>query len=135
MDAWKIGGSYTFLGSTTLGLAWETQNLDDNIEPGADLSHDNWFLSLKHSFGPNDIKFQWAHADDMEDVEDSSADLLAIGLAHNLSKRTQVYALYAQTDNDDNATYGIGKGSGNEVFPVAGEDKANGVSLGFIHKF
>lgn len=58
-----------------------------------------------------------------------------MGLTHTLTKRTEVFGLYARTDNDANGAYGLGAStSGLVAAPFPGAELSS-VSIGLNHKF
>lgn len=63
---------------------------------------------------------------------DSGARQLTLGYAYKLSKRTQLYTYYTQTDNDKNANYTFG---GNSFSSVKMGAKVSGYMLGVVHIF
>jgi predicted porin len=73
---------------------------------------------------------------DAKDREDSGATLAAIGADYILNSQFRVLFAYAQTDNEDVATYRVtgGGGYGDALATVAGET-ATGLSVGFRYDF
>lgn len=63
---------------------------------------------------------------------DSGAQQLTLGYQYKLSKRTQLYTYYTQTDNDQNANYAFG---GNSFASVKKGAKVSGYMLGVAHIF
>lgn len=63
---------------------------------------------------------------------DSGAQQLTLGYEYKLSKRTQLYTYYTQTDNDKNANYTFG---GNSFSGVKKGAKVSGYMLGVAHIF
>lgn len=123
----KIGGSYTFGGNTTLGAIVEQIDLGANDNTA-------WYLALSHNFGNNTVKLAYANADELG--TDDGADYWAIGLDHNMSKRTKVYALYTTVNNDASGTYGLGTtGSSNATGPVAAGEDPSSFAVGIKHSF
>jgi len=93
------------------------------------------FYTLGGAFksGMNTFKLQYTSAD--TDVTDSASTLLALGVDHNFSKKTKVYAAYASISNDANAKSGFtSSGHDSTVAALQGKD-SSGFSLGMIHKF
>ena len=82
------------------------------------------------------VKIAYAKADDGDNpATKTGATMMAAGVDHTFSKRTTVYALYAKTKNEANATYGLGQGgAGGSFTPAAGEDPSV-FSLGINHAF
>jgi predicted porin len=63
---------------------------------------------------------------------DSGAKQFTLGYEYNLSKRTQLYTYYTQTDNDKNANYTFGS---NAFSTPAPGSKVSGYILGIVHVF
>lgn len=102
----KAGLAYSFNESATkVAVVYEALN-----EQGADspFDRDARYISLAHKLGNTIFKGAYAHAGDNDAADDSGADFFLVGLTHTLSKRTEVFGLYARTDNDDNGAYGLG---------------------------
>jgi predicted porin len=102
-DAWKLAASYTFMEATTVTAMWDNLDVASGTSAGRD--RDAWYLGLAHKFGNNTAKIAYADADAA--VAGDGADYWAIGLDHSLSKRTTVYALYTQVDNESAGTYSL----------------------------
>lgn len=127
-----------------------------NATTTLDPSRDAWYLSLAHSFGNNTLKFAYGNAQNSDSTTcteaaaaaanvaftcatvdaNNGADMWALGIDHDFSKRTKVYAMYAAINNDNGGRYGLN--SGNDVAgqyrPAAGDD-ADAFSVGIVHKF
>ncbi|MEO6696822.1 MAG: porin [Gammaproteobacteria bacterium] len=132
-DGLKFGLSYLFNeDKTKLGLVYESLS-EENIASALD--RDAWYLALSHKMDSNTVKIAYARADDNDKASDTGANWFVVGLDHALSKRTTVYALYARTNNDSGAQYGLGTGgSSGAVKPHAGTDPST-YSLGINHDF
>lgn len=102
----KIGVGYTFGSTTVNGTA---ENIDGGPADG-----NAWSLGLAQKMGANTFKLQYAR----NSVEPDDQSLWAVGLDHNMSKRTKLFALYADGDN---------------LGDVDGFD--NGFELGMKHSF
>jgi predicted porin len=138
--AWRLGGKYSFGDFTVSGLYQ-----DGSDEGGVSgLDHDAWWLGGQYSFGNNDLSLTYGEKD-YDDVagitNDTSWDVWTLGLDHNFSKRTKIYARYASLDNDSGAAMtldsnGFDNGDGNSDRGVmrAGGD-SSGFSFGMRHKF
>ena len=134
----KASVEYTFLGTTKVAFIYD--NIDSNDGPGDDDTRDAYYFNIAHDFGNNTAKFAYAHANESEQKNDS-ADYFALGLYHHFSKRTEVYALYAQVSNDSNAAYRLGfanassaSASGN-ADPAANGQDVSAFSIGMHHNF
>ena len=142
VDAWKIGLGYSF-GNSKISAIYEDINheADNNAA-----SRDAFWGSFAHKFGANELKLAYGRADDSDANNDDGADTWAIGIDHNFSKRTKVYAIYTHMDNDAGAGYGFytaqnnadsGTGPGANGFydsDTTGRD-LDAFSVGIIHNF
>lgn len=128
---WRLGASYTMGAIKVTGLY---QTLTDIA--GVDgRDRDTYGLGAAYSFGNNAVKAQWYAADELDDTDETGANMWAIGLDHNFSKATTAYVAYAQTDNDDAATFSMaGGGHGDSIATTAG-NSPSGFSVGLMHKF
>ena len=143
-DAWKLGGAYTF-GNFQFGAMWETISSDVPGIPGFEpISHDNWMLNGSYTMGNNVFKVQYLNAGEFDGDGllgiTSGAEMWALGIDHNFSKRTKVYALYAQMNNDGGdftglTGYGLGTGVNFDVNPTQGGGSVDGFGVGIQHKF
>jgi predicted porin len=128
----KAGVGYTF-GDTKVGLVYESLKSDT---PDSQFTRNAMYLSLKQKLGNETLKLAYGSAADGEDpTTETGAKLTVIGLDHTFSKRTTAYILYAKTDNDKDATYGLGQsGAGGAYKPSAGESPSV-ISIGMNHNF
>jgi predicted porin len=127
----KIGVGASF-GDTKIGAVYE--KLDDDKQ-GSDKTRDAMYLSLSQTFGKETINLAYGSADDGDNAATKTgATLIAVGIDHKLSKRTIVYLNYSAVDNEENATYAVGTGTGGSYKPAAGKDPS-AFSLGVIHTF
>lgn len=139
-DAWRVGAGYTFGGFKVVAL-WQ-QTDDAGFVSGNERT--SYGLGGAYTFGKSTIKAQWYSADELEtDTGDANdgTDMWAIGYDYKLSKQTSVYAVYAATDNDNNAYYTIGGGGHGDGYPID-ENSADfpggdsgAFSVGLVHKF
>ncbi len=128
-DAWKLGLGYKF-GNSRVGFIYE--DIDHDIDD-SNLERDAWYINFGHKFGANRVAVAYGDMDDSDanGVSDG-VDFWALGVYHSFSKRTEVYAIYSDIDNDRNAMQG--SWSMDMVNGRAGGD-ASAFSLGMIHKF
>jgi predicted porin len=128
----KVGAGVAF-GNTKINAVYE--KIDDD-RSNSDKTRSAWWLGASQTFGKETVKIAYAVADDGDDpATKTGATMMAVGLDHAFSKRTTVYALYATTKNEENATYGVGQsGAGGSFTPGAGEDPSV-VSFGINHAF
>jgi predicted porin len=128
----KVGAGVAF-GNTKINAVYE--NIKDD-KSNSNRTRSAWWLGASQTFGKETVKIAYAMADDGDDpATKTGATMMAVGLDHAFSKRTTVYALYAATKNEDNATYGLGQGGpGGTFVPNAGEDPSV-VSFGILYVF
>ena len=82
------------------------------------------------------IKAQLFTAEESVDSEDSGAMSFAAGGDYKATKNTSIYAVYTQTNNDENAKFNIaGSGHGNSFKTTESGFNSSGVSVGLSHKF
>lgn len=99
-------------------------------------------------FGRAVLKGQYYRASNLQTpassgiTDNNGASLFAIGYDYDLSKRTTVYAQYAQINNDAKGGYGLGLGAGGHSAAVttqidsSGNAKdQSGISIGLKHNF
>jgi predicted porin len=140
MDAWKVGLGYSF-GDSKISAVYEDINHDASDNAA---SRDAFWGSFAHKFGANEIKLAYGRANDSEAKTaggKDGADTWAIGIDHNFSKRTKVYAIYTAMDNDNNGNYGLytaqnngDSGNGFYASDSVGND-VDAFSVGIIHNF
>jgi predicted porin len=129
--AWKIGGGYNF-GAFKVGAVYE--RFTDDFATKAD--RNAWTLNGAYTFGSNAVKLAYTKAGDTGGVSNTGAKQWTLGLDHNFSKRTAVYALYSKVDNDSAARYGVGTGvGGGAVSAVAAGADPSAWSFGVKHSF
>ncbi len=132
--AWTAGLGYLFnQDKTKVNFVYEKLAQDDNSTL---IDRNAWYLALSHKMDANTLKIAYARAGDNDTGGDTGADWYVLGLDHALSKRTSVYALYASTDNESGAKYGLGTGgsSGAVKNSIAGLDLST-FSVGINHDF
>lgn len=92
LDQWGLSGKYNF-GNVAIVGAWEEQDF------GA-ADQEAWSLGAEAYFGNNTVRVLFGETD-----RDAAADTdaWALGVQHNFSKRTRVYAEYANQDTAGSA--------------------------------
>lgn len=133
--AWKLGLGYK-MDVFKVGFVYEKTS-DDNSATGTEkFGHNAYTLNGGYSFGNNEAKIAYTRAGDVASVSDTGAQQWTVGLDHKLSKRTKLYALYTNLNNQSNGSWGL-TSSG-----ATGALKANGLnatqsafSLGMVHSF
>lgn len=132
-QAWRFGTSYRMQnGLRLVGLVQEGYEIG-GLEGANRLA---WGVGSSYTFGSNIVKGQFYKAYETQDNADDGAWQVSVGLDHNLSKRTMVYATYSYIDNESEATFRLGSsGFGdNQVNVVPGADP-QGFSVGIRHLF
>ena len=111
--ALKFGAGYAF-GDTKVGFVYEDLNNSTSTGHASGANdRDSWLVNVAHAMGPITLKAQYGQVDEGASVDQ---DLWALGADYNLSKRTAVYFVYGNGDDD------------------AGDDAA-GWNLGVKHSF
>lgn len=130
----KLGLGYKF-GGATVGFIAERIKLVPTLT-GADLTRNAYYLNGSYTMGSNVLKAAYGQANDMSGVSDSGAKQYVIGVDHNFSKRTSVYALYSKMNNDTVGSYGLGgNGAGGAFAPAAAGQDPSVWSAGMRHSF
>lgn len=124
----SLGGSYNF-GVARISMAWRQFEL-------ADASQTHQLLGAWIPIGQHELKASWHRVDRSGKVgstaiASNSATLLGLGYGYALSKRTALYATYAQISNDGASNYAVSGGAGTLV--VGG--KSTGYEAGMRHSF
>lgn len=101
---------------------------------GADSN--SWGIGAAFSAEPFTFRTQYYGTDGVDGLDDSGADMFAVGIDNALSANTTLYLVGATTLNDKAASYTVtGGGHGDKVSPyMAGEDTL-AISVGLIHVF
>ena len=129
--AWKLGGTYTIMDATTLGLIYENTDLGGTVA-----DQNAYYLDVAHKMGDTTLKLAYAKIDDCggTNCNNTGGSQVSVGVSQALSKNTEVYALYTQVGNDANAGYGLISDTGLGSTPVTGQDMS-AISLGINHAF
>lgn len=130
-DTTRIVGKYDFGAGAVTALVQQDKDLSGVA--GAD--RDVWGIGGMMKTASGAVKIQHYNAGNEGDADNTGAAMTAVGYDHKLSKRTTLYARYAQMENDDNAKYSLGGGVGDKVSAVNAGDDPSGIALGLIHKF
>lgn len=131
-SAWKVGGSYNLGQGTKINAAFENIDVGGT---GATAAGDRnaIYVSASHKMGDTTLKAALGKADKNK-LSSTGATELVLGVSQNLSKATEVYALFAMVNNDSSAKYGVVSGSGTVVGAPTGKDPSS-VSVGIKHSF
>lgn len=137
-DAWKVGLGYNF-GNASVGVVYESSDTENST--AAATARDAWYLSGKYTMGNIVLKGAWGTAEESDSTTvgtNDGADFFAIGADYVLSKRTTVFALYANVDND--GTVGAATAGAFRLTPgytpgVALGEEQDVFSVGIVHNF
>jgi predicted porin len=132
-DAWKLGLGYK-ANDFTVGFVYEDIELGSTTKGAWVKSQQNWMLNASYAFGNNVLKAQYGYSDPKGRKNDY--ENFSIGLDHNLSKRTSLYALYSNMSNQSWAAgnlYCANAAFGDQCAP--GARNIDAVSFGIQHKF
>ena len=128
-QAWKIAGTYTIMDATTIGLIYENTDLAGTIK-----DRNAFYIDASHKIGATTLKLAYGNIDkcggDAAVCDNTGADQISLGVSQALTKNTEVYALYTQVGNDNNAAFGLVSNSS----PVTGQDMS-AFSVGINHMF
>ena len=134
-DAIRVTGTYKF-GPVKVAGFYE-QDKDLTAVVGSGIDQDLFGVGVSFTAGANTFKGQYYVADDRSDINDSGAQLAAIGWDHKLSKSTAIYAQYAQVEKDANTVqaFALGGSGHGESVASANNGTASGFSAGIRVKF
>ncbi|MDA8101004.1 MAG: porin [Nitrospiraceae bacterium] len=131
----KFGAGYTIeVTGTKLGVVYES--LKDDASK-SNFSRNAIYAAVSQKLGAETLKLAYGKASDGEnDATKTGATFTAFGIDHAFSKRTTIYALYAKTSNNSDATYGLGQsGAGGAFTPSVAGKSPSVISLGMAHQF
>ena len=97
-DTWQLGGSYEF-GAFSVGAQYEQRD-DAGFVAGAEYTA--WALTGKATFGNNAVSLVYTDSEMENAAGATTSDTQGWGVSaeHNFSKRTKVYAAYADGEDD-----------------------------------
>jgi predicted porin len=128
----RLGGRVS-LGQFQIGGVFEQIDGDPVTSPHLD--RNAWSLWGAYKVGPATLRALYGTVDSYSGSSDTGADLWTAGVWYSLSKRTDIYALYAAIDNEDASQRALGRwGHGEHYVPELGGNP-EGFSLGLFHKF
>ncbi|MHB1231149.1 MAG: porin [Burkholderiales bacterium] len=146
LNTTRVGFGYNF-GVAKLGVGYERTKLDNitsfgnltNVDVTAsNTSRNAWYVSGTYNItGNNVLKAAYTHAGSFSNTSSTGAKQMSVGLSHNFSKRTEMFALYTKVSNDSNINYALGGGATGiaQVSAAGNGESPRGFSLGMIHKF
>ncbi|MHB1176258.1 MAG: porin [Sulfuriferula sp.] len=143
---WRAGAAYKF-GDLKIGLGFERIDGDGNVAVGSanTISRNAWYVPVTYAMGNNTLKLAFTKAGSSNQKSAAGADLSgsdgakqwSLGVDHNFSKRTKLYALYTRVNNDSNGSYTLGGGATgiSEVALGSYGGTSSGFSVGMVHAF
>jgi predicted porin len=115
--AMKLGLGYSF-GDAKVGFVYEDASVD--VTGGGKITRDAWLVNGVYNMGPIALKAQYGDVGYGKLANGTDSKQWALGLDYNLSKRTTVYFVYADSELDAG---------------VAGEVNVDGWNIGVKHSF
>lgn len=124
-DHWRVAGAFT-MGDLKFVAQYDKINRE-----AANSDFDAWMLGAQYKMGNIVLKANY-----MDGNQDGTGTVdpkqWTVGADYLLSKRTTVYALYA---NGENIALGAGAGINDQVGPEAGKEDISAFSVGVVHSF
>ncbi len=131
--AWRLGVGYNF-GALDVNAIYEKTS--DDLTVATKTAHKAYALAAKYKIGSNDLKLAYIKAGDVDGTTSTGAKQWALGVDHNMSKRTKVYAQYVKLSNDTNAAYGLTGANASGAVAAKGLDAdPSAWSFGMKHSF
>lgn len=142
----RVGFGYNF-GVAKVGVGYERTKLDGITSftlgggtptTAGDTSRNAWYVSGVYNItGNNAIKAAYSNAGSFSGTSNTGVKQYSLGVSHNFSKRTEMFALYTKVSNDSNINYALGGGATGvaQVTPGGNGESPRGFSLGMVHKF
>lgn len=129
-NAVAVTGSYNF-GRVSIGGGYQKES---DIAGIVDADRTSYSAGASAEvFVNHTIKAQYAISE--TDVDETTAKLWAVGYDYAMDKQTTIYLAYAKMVNDLDVAFSVnGKGHGDKVVPLAGDDPT-ALSLGIVYKF
>jgi predicted porin len=122
---WDLGGSYDLGVVKLAGMYGRDTDLNAGGQDRA-----KWFLGLTAPLGNGAVLASYGRVKvETGSTVNSKANQWAVGYQYNLSKRSNLYAVYADIDNKVGTTYSVGDASN------VGGGYESGFSVGLRHKF
>lgn len=136
---WAVGGTYDF-GVAKLAAFYDKNKWENfsNLLTGAprneDLELKTWMVGVTVPFGKHAVMASYNHSKLELGRDDGNSKQWALGYTYSLSKRTNIYAAYADISNDDGKndlvrTTSVGDNTN------GGDGYQNGFQVGLKHTF
>jgi predicted porin len=132
----SASGVRAVLGYTVADVKLRAIYEDLKADTDTEFERSAYGASVSAPVGKASLKAQVFVADDYKGVADSGAITAALGGSWKLAKNASAYAVYALTDNANQAKFNIaGSGHGDSFKTTAKGEKASGVSVGMKYNF
>jgi len=123
IKATRFGAKYAF-GPVVVGGLYE--HITDDLPGGGSgpLDRDAYGANVTYNVtGATAVMVQALQADDYGNTKNTGATRIALGASHKVNSNLGIYAVYAQTNNDDNAAFPVtGHDHGDHPATLAGKD-------------
>lgn len=125
-----VGGMMHFNnGDTMVGAFFEQLEMDAASTSIPDKSRDGYYVNFQQRFmAKNKVKLAYSKADELETKD--GGQMIAAAVAREIGAGTEVYAVYAKTDNDENAAYSNGT-----IGPLGDGGDPQTLGIGIVHMF
>jgi len=127
---WRAAAGYTF-GNFKIVGQYDSLEDDSTTVGTQNGDYDAWMLGASYTMGAMVFKGNYM-AGEFDGTNGAEPEQWTVGMDYNLSKRTSVYALYA---DGDSIVLGGGAGSSDLVGSGAANGDVNAFSMGVTHAF
>lgn len=140
----RAGVAYTFDMGLTIGVNYDysqTAHRFGNTATGKMTGHEiklkrsAWAFPLYYKTGAHQLNFAYGFADDLDGWDDTGAQYWTINYGYSLSKRTTLYAGFAQYKNDKYASYDFWSNTAVGLSAANVGADPTSFTLGIIHSF
>jgi len=107
---WFVGGAYDF-SVVKLFATYQKTSIDHDVSATVDQDYKTWSLGLSAPVGQGSVLASFAQTKEDIAGSDRKRNTASIGYDYNLSKRTDVYAIYMNdriTDQSNGNSFGVG---------------------------
>lgn len=132
---WTLGGSYDF-GVVKVAAFYADTRIDFLTAGTDDLKLKNWMLGASVPFGNHTVKASYNFSKAKQGGLSGESDQWALGYNYSLSKRTSLYAAYAQINNDRGTQHLVRSSVSHDASnDASGGAYQNGFNIGVMHTF
>lgn len=135
-DAWdqEISPGLKAGGVPTPVIAAWTSIFRSNITKNFKLKADSYSLGMHYKIGNGRVMASYSHQDD-KTLSNSDVTQYALGYNYNLSKRTDLYSVYAYIKNQNDGQYAPGAASASGGFTEVPGQPGRALQFGIRHRF